>query len=106
VLGSGYGRRMERAPCGLLVVASRHVGCGGWAVLFASTPCSILVEWWFRGLIKAKVYGKVKLYFPDQAQYGQIKPEDLAALDAEAKVLLGSLTSPSSPPPPYTRTHA
>ena len=40
-----------------------------------------------RGSIKAKAYGKVKLYFPDQAQYGDIKPESLAALDAEAKVL-------------------
>ncbi len=39
-----------------------------------------------RGQIKSKTYGKVKLYFPDQAQYGEITSADLEALEAEAKV--------------------
>ena len=39
-----------------------------------------------RGLIKEKVYGKVKLYFPDQAQYGEVTPAEVAALDEELKV--------------------
>jgi hypothetical protein len=57
------------------------------------------------------VYGKVKLYFPDQAQYGEISSDALAALDAEAKV--GKDQDPPSPttvcrlplPPPLLNRH-
>jgi hypothetical protein len=56
----------------------------------------------YRGLIKEKLYGKVKLYFPDQAQYGTVTPADVAALDDELKV--GLLLSCLFPPAYQFRT--
>lgn len=45
----------------------------------STLPCS--------GQIKSKLYGKFKLYWPDQAQYGEVGQADMDAWTAKAKEL-------------------